>query len=49
MANVPPRDQVALLGIYWEGCGGYDAGNSPAVPPIQIYFDFCSDQPQMFF
>lgn len=48
-ANVPPLDQVALLGICWEGCGGHGAGKSPAAPRIQIYFDFCSDQPQMFF
>lgn len=48
-ANSPPQDRVTLLGIYWESCGVYDAGKSPAEPQIQIYFDFCSDQPQMFF
>lgn len=41
-ANSPPQDRVTLLGVY-------DAGKSPAEPQIQIYFDFCSDQPQMFF
>lgn len=48
-ANSPPQDRVTLLGIYRASCGAYDAGKSPAGPQIQIYFDFCSDQPQMFF
>lgn len=50
------RRQIPHLMIeshYWEFTGrtpaAYDAGKSPAEPQIQIYFDFCSDQPQMFF